>query len=116
MNETPKRILVTGGPGAGKSRLALTLSRRLGLPYIDTDAISLDLQAELPLPLDFEALMARRLPLSAELASGEAWIVDGSNLSASLPFYERADSICYLSCRWRVAAYRILLRHAKLSV
>lgn len=116
MNETPKRILVTGGPGAGKSRLARTLSRRLGLPYIDMDGMSLDLQEELPKPLDFDALMARRLPLSAELASRDAWIVDGSNLTASLPFYERADAILYLSCCWRVAAYRILLRHAKLSV
>jgi hypothetical protein len=109
-----RRVLVTGGPGAGKSRLAQTLSRRLGLPYIDMDGMSLDLQEELPKPLDFEILMARRLPLSTELASGEAWIVDGSNLSASLPFYERAETV--LSCRWRVAAYRILWRHVKLSI
>ena len=114
--DTPKRIVITGGPGAGKSWLAERLVAKLALPYIDTDAISLDLQAELPLPLDFDALMMRRLPLSRELAQGEAWLVDGSNLTASVPFYERAELVVYVAVPWRVAAFRIPMRHLKLTL
>jgi cytidylate kinase len=112
----PRRIVVTGGPGAGKTWLAERLVAKLGLPHIDTDAISLELQKELPLPLDFDALMARRLPLSRELAAGEAWLVDGSNLTANRPFYERAEMVVYLSVPWRVAAFRIPVRHLKLTL
>jgi adenylate kinase family enzyme len=111
-----QRIHITGGPGAGKSWLARRLCQRLGLPYVDTDGISLELQRDLPLPLDFDELMARRLPVSEELAAQEAWISDGSNLEGSLPFYERAEVIVYVSCPWRVAAYRILARHTKASL
>lgn len=83
---TPRRIHVTGGPGAGKSRLAQRLSEQLGLPYHNLDGIALDLQADMPKPVDFEALMSRRLPLSQRLAAEEAWISDGSNLEASRRF------------------------------
>jgi adenylate kinase family enzyme len=111
-----RRIHITGGPGAGKSWLAQRLSRRLALPYIDTDGISRDLQEDMPTPLDFEELMARRLPLSRELASQEAWVSDGSNLEANRVFHEQADVIVYLVVPWRVAAYRIPMRHAKLTL
>ena len=43
-------------------------------------------------------------------------ISDGSNLEASRPFYDRADVIVYLRVRWRVAAYRIVVRHARNSL
>jgi hypothetical protein len=116
MNSNPSRIHVTGGPGAGKSWLAQRLSARLGLPYHDLDAIALELQKDLPKPLDFDALMARRLPLSQRLAASETWISDGSNLEACRPFYDRAEVVVYLTCPWRVAAFRIPLRHAKRSL
>ena len=112
----PRRIHITGGPGAGKSWLAQRLSQRLSLPYIDTDGISLDLQKDLPKPLDFDELMRRRLPVSTQLAAAETWVSDGSNLTASLPFYDRAEVIVYVACSWPVAAYRIVARHARLSL
>lgn len=110
------RIHITGGPGAGKSRLAQRLSRRLDLEYHDLDAIALRLQADMPKPVDFDELMRRRLPLSEQLAAEEAWISDGSNLEASRPFHERAEAIIYLAVPWRVAAYRIPVRHVKRSL
>ena len=67
-----RRIHITGGPGAGKSRLAARLSQRLGLPVHDLDSIALELQADMPKPLDFDVLMARRLPLSQRLAEADA--------------------------------------------
>jgi hypothetical protein len=108
----PERIHITGGPGAGKSWLARRLSERLGLPYHDLDGIALELQAEMEL-LDFDELMARRLPLSARLAAEATWISDGSNLEACRPFHERAEVIVYVTCPWRLAAYRIPMRHLK---
>ena len=71
MNGAPRRIRITGGPGAGKSFLARRLSHRLGLPYVDIDAISLDLQKDLPKPLDFDDLMAKRLPVSRNWQMGK---------------------------------------------
>jgi hypothetical protein len=109
----PRRIHITGGPGAGKTTLAIRLSRELGVSYHELDGMALGLVAEMPAPLDLPALMARRLPLCQDLAGADAWISEGSNLDASLPFYERAELIVYLTCSWRVAAYRIVLRHIK---
>jgi len=43
-------------------------------------------------------------------------VSDGNNLDGSRAFYERAKAIVYLSVPWRVAAYRILTRHVKLSL
>ena len=111
-----RRIHITGGPGAGKSRLAQRLSARLGLTYHNADMQALDVQASMQNPLDFEEMMARRLTLTAALAKEEAWISDGSNLEATRPFYDRAEMIVYLSCSWRLAAYRIPVRHLKLSL
>ena len=116
MNAAPRRIHITGGPGAGKSFLARRLSQRLSLQYHDLDGIALALHVDMPKPLDFDELMAQRLPVSQRLAEEEAWISDGSNLEACRPFHDRAEVIVYLSVPWRVAAYRIPMRHAKRSL
>jgi hypothetical protein len=115
-SKPPRRIHITGGPGAGKSRLARRLSARLGLTYHNIDVMALGIQAEMADPFDYADLMTRRLQLVEKLASEEAWISDGSNLEASRPFYDRADVIVYLGCTWRLAAYRIPVRHMKLSL
>ncbi|HTE18391.1 MAG TPA: AAA family ATPase, partial [Armatimonadota bacterium] len=36
---TPRRIVVVGSSGAGKSTMAAALSQRLGLPHIELDAL-----------------------------------------------------------------------------
>jgi adenylate kinase family enzyme len=39
LDYTPRRIVVNGGPGAGKSTVASAISSRLGLPYTEIDSL-----------------------------------------------------------------------------
>ena len=69
--QPPRRIVVVGRPGAGKSTLARKLSERLGLPVVHLDKlwwrpgwVERDIES-----------FDREL---AEICAGESWIIDGN--------------------------------------
>jgi adenylate kinase family enzyme len=112
----PRRIHITGGPGAGKSRLAGRLSERFSLPLFDIDGRGLAHEATLPDPRDMAELLRLRLEETASMAAQAKWISEGSNFLAAEPLFETCDLIICLEVPWRVASYRILSRHVKATL
>ena len=111
-----RRIHITGGPGTGKTTLAIALATRLGLDVLELDGQGLAHVAELDGVLDFDALAQARETESRIFASKDAWISEGSNILVARPLLEQADVIVVLYTSWRVASYRILSRHVKASL
>ncbi len=110
------RIHITGGPGSGKSTLARALAQRLELDVFHIDSQALRHVAALGGVQDFDALAAARIAEAVDIASAESWISEGSNVLVAHPFFERADRVVVLYCPWRVASYRILMRHFKANL
>ena len=110
------RIHITGGPGAGKSTLSKLLATKLDVEALDLDGRGLAELARFSTPFDYEAIVAVRQDASAAFASAEAWISEGSNILVAKPLLERADMIVVLYTPWRVASYRILMRHIKATL
>ena len=99
-----ERILVWGG--GGKSTLAVALSRKLGTPAIELDALFwlpgwVERDRE-----EFKALVRRTVD-----DCGSAWIVDGQYTSViGNELLARADVLVWLDLPWRVIFWRIVMR------
>jgi adenylate kinase family enzyme len=97
---SPRRIMIFGRPGSGKSTFATRLAQALDLPLYHVDKYFFCENWEKRPHEDFLADMER-------LVAQEAWIIDG-NAIASLPIrLERADmAICFVLplpiCLWRI--------------
>jgi hypothetical protein len=70
----------------------------------------------MPRPVDPVALTALREVECDRLAAEDRWISEGSFVGGNETFFRRADLIVWLDVPWRVASYRILSRHVKLSL
>lgn len=119
----PRRIHITGGPGAGKTRLAQRLGGLLGVPVYDQDGEALAALARLSLAdgVDYRVDPA---PVIAQLhadvtakmeafAEQVSWVSEGSSLTGADSLFENAELVVMMDCGWVVAAYRIVLRHLK---
>ena len=96
-----RRVIVVGSQGSGKTRLALGLGEKLGLPVIHLDVLYWQPGWT---PLDVESFRKR----VAEAIAGDDWIVDGSfsGLAFDLTI-ARADTLVVIErprwlCLWRV--------------
>jgi adenylate kinase family enzyme len=99
-----KRVVILGPGGAGKSRLALELAHRTGLPVVHLDHLFWR-PGWTPAPLD----EARRA-LAAAVA-GERWIIDGNFLSrGGSERLVRADTVVFLDLPRRTCLRRALWR------
>lgn len=105
MMRAPKRIAVIGSAGSGKSTVAATLARSLGLPLIHLDEHYYRAGWE---PLS----MSEWRSVHDELVAGAAWVMDG-NYKSTLPARLRAtDTVVFLDspgwlCLWRVLVRRL---------
>jgi adenylate kinase family enzyme len=86
------RIVVVGSSGSGKSTLARALSRALGLPHTELDALNWqpgwrDLAKHEP------DEFFRRI---AEAAAGEAWVMDGNYTKSKDAHWPRATCFVWL--------------------
>lgn len=93
---TGERIYIIGAGGSGKTTLARTLARSVGVK---------------PIELDLDPFADR-----AELAARDSWVVEGIFLYDIAPLLERADLVVWLDLPARVAQRRIVTRHFKLSL
>lgn len=91
-----RRVSVVGVSGAGKSRLAGQLARRLGVPHIELDAIYHQ-PGWTPLPAEAFRATVR------DLAAGPGWVIDGNYSTVWDLVASRADTVVVLDLpRWQV--------------
>jgi hypothetical protein len=84
-----ERINVAGTSCSGKSTLARRLAGRLGLPYVELDALFWG-PAWTPVPSE---TFRERVALAA---AGERWVIDGSYASVRDLTWGRADTVVWL--------------------
>jgi adenylate kinase family enzyme len=84
-------LLIVGGPGAGKTTLALALAERTGLPLHHLDDIAREAGARGP-----ERSASDREHDIADIASSPRWIAEGVHLRWTAPLFEAADAIVWL--------------------
>jgi adenylate kinase family enzyme len=73
-----ERIAVIGNSGGGKSRLARRLAARLGLPFVEVDALLWRPGWVLAPQESYDSDHERAI-------AGEAWVIDGLGRRASIP-------------------------------
>ena len=100
-----ERVVILGAAGAGKSELAMDLSRRTGLPVVHLDRLFWR-RGWTPAPRD-EALRAL-----AAAVRRDRWILDGNFLEAGEQDarLERADTVVFLDLPRRTCLWRVLKR------
>jgi adenylate kinase family enzyme len=101
----PQRVAVRGGTGSGKSTVAREIARRLGLPYVELDALHHG--------PGWREATAEELRASVEEALDDTrgWVVDG-NYDSKLGtlILDRAELIVWLDLPVRVKFPRLVRR------
>src|SRR5580704_15586970 len=95
---TPRKIMIFGKPGAGKSTLALKLRHKLGLPLHHLDAYFFTHYWRKRNYIEF-------MRIQHELVNQEQWIIDGNCTRSLETRYAQADICIYfnfsrLQCLW----------------
>jgi shikimate kinase len=98
-----QRIAVVGTSGSGKTTLARQLSRRLGLPHVELDALHWD-PGWMPTPAEIFRQRA-----DAALG-GQSWVVDGNHPEVRDLIWRRADTIVWLDYGLTLIMWRLTLR------
>ena len=103
-----KRVNVKGISGSGKSTFALELARRLGLPYVELDALHHGPNWSEPTDEVFRARVQAAMD-----AAPDGWVIDG-NYEGKLGelVLSPADTIVWLDLPFRVKARRLWRRTA----
>lgn len=96
-----KRVVVVGCQGSGKTRLALALGQKLGLPVVHLDVLYWRPGWQAPDTAEFRARVS-------EAIAGDGWVVDGSFSGLALDLtLARAERFVAIErpgwlCVWRV--------------
>jgi energy-coupling factor transporter ATP-binding protein EcfA2 len=100
-----QRVVVVGPPGSGKTTVARTISRRLGLPHTELDSLWWD-------PNWTEAGARLFSDRAQVVVENESWVVDGNYYSTGArdTIWSRADTLVWLDlARW-VTVPRVVRR------
>jgi hypothetical protein len=104
------RIHIIGGPGSGKTTLAQRIATHFGIPFYELDTIGWEggVGAERPLEI--------RLRDINQIAAQPDWVVEGAFIGWTDELLHSADHIVWLDLPWRIAAWRIIIRHMRASL
>lgn len=100
-----RRVVVVGGPGSGKTRLAAELATRLHVPHVEMDALWWEPNWT---PVSQDEFRARLVKVVAE----DGWVLDGHYVDegAASIAWQAADTIVWLDLPRRVAIRRAIRR------
>jgi len=99
----PRRIVVVGTSGSGKTTMARRLADGLGVPHVELDSLHWG-PGWTPSPTEeFRRQTARAL-------AGEAWTVDGNYSKVRDVVWSRADTLVWLDYALPVVLWRVVSR------
>lgn len=98
-----KRICIVGTSCSGKTTLAGEISRQLGIPHIELDALHWKPNWEERADDEFLALVEQAV-------AGEHWVSDGNYNKARHILWPRATTIIWLDYPFALVLYRAITR------
>src|SRR5262245_5614342 len=101
-----RRVLVVGGPGAGKSTFACRLAAMLSLPVVHLDRYYWRPHWQMPNTQEWRATVAK-------LAAAPDWIMDGNYAGTFDLRMPRADTVIWLDFPRGICMRRVLMRSLK---
>jgi len=98
-----KRVMITGGPGSGKSMLAVALGEKTGLPVFHMDKIHYR-------PGWVERSRAEKDQLTHEIHVRDHWILEGGHSNTFAERVARSDTFLWLDVPVGLRTIRVLRR------
>ena len=103
MPEYPRRIVVTGTTGSGKTTLARAVAVKLGLPHAEQDAWN-HLK-------DWQEVPVQQFRVAVDVFTARAgWVMDGNYTKANDIGWARADTLIWLDYPGELVFWRLLRR------
>ena len=104
-----RRVSVVGNSGSGKSTLGKALAARLGVPFVELDAIH-----HLPGWAPIDVAEFRRTV--GEIAGGDGWVIDGNYSAVRDLVWARADTVVWFGLPRRTVIRQLLWRSIRRGV
>jgi AAA domain-containing protein len=106
------RIYIIGGPGSGKTTLAMSLSRDLGVPLLQLDDVWVrSYERERTDDRITPAARKFREELVADYTARDAWVIEGAEPPFLEAFAQASDLIVWCDLTFNRAAARMIRRH-----